>query len=65
MRLLELRGGNLDGDHVPDGATKSAVLLAIASATGILSLGTALRIVGISSARYHAWGRRKGLRARR
>ncbi len=54
VRLLKLRGGNLDGDRVPDGATKSAVLSAIASSTGILSLGTALRIVGISSARYLA-----------
>ena len=58
-RLLKLRGGNLDGDRVPDGAIKSAVLRAIASSTGILSLGTALRIVGISSARYHVWRRRE------
>ena len=55
VRLLKLRGGKLDGDRVPDGATKSVVLRAIASATGLLSLGTALKIVGISSARYHAW----------
>ena len=57
VRLLNLRGGKLDGDRVPDGASKSAVLRAIASATGLLSLGTALKIVGISSARYHAWRR--------
>ena len=43
MRLLKLRGGKLDGNRVPDGATKSAVLWAIASATGLLSLGTALK----------------------
>ena len=59
VRLLNLRGGKLDGDRLPDGAKKSAVLRAIASATGLLSLGTALQIVGISSARYHAWRRKE------
>ena len=59
VRLSKLRGGKLDGDRVPDGATKSAVLRAIASATGLLSLGTTLKIVGISSARYHAWRRKE------
>ncbi len=59
VRLLNLRGGNLDGDRVPDGASKSAVLRAITSTTGLLSLSTALQIIGISSARYHAWRRRE------
>ena len=57
VQLLNLRGGKLDGDRVPDGASKSAVLRAVASAAGLLSLSTALKIVGISSARYHAWRR--------
>ncbi len=56
---MNLRGGKLDGDRVPDGASKSAVLRAVASAAGLLSLSTALKIVGISSARYHAWRRRE------
>ena len=60
VRLLNLRGGNLDGDRIPDGASKSAVLRAITSTTGLLSLSTALQIIGISSARYHAWRRREG-----
>jgi hypothetical protein len=59
VRLLRLGGGNLDGDRVPDGASKSAVLRAIASATVLVSLGTALKIVGVSSARYHAWRRKE------
>ena len=59
VRLLTLRGGNLDGDRVPDGATKSSVLRAIASATVLLPLGTALKIVRVSSARYHAWRRKE------
>ncbi len=59
VRVLRLRGGKLDADRVPDGVSKSVVLRAIASASGVLSLSTALRIVGISSARYHAWRRRE------
>ena len=59
VRLLKLRGGKLDGDRVPDGASKSAVLRAITSTTGLLSLSTALQIIGVSSARYHAWRRRE------
>ena len=59
VRMLTLRGGKLDGNRIADGETKSAVLRAIASASGLLSLSTVLRIVGISSARYHAWRRRK------
>ncbi len=58
VRLLKLRGGKLDGARVPDGVSKSAVLRAIASATHRLTLGTVLKIVGISSARYHAWRRK-------
>ena len=59
VRVLRLRGGKFDADRVPDGETKSSVLRAIASATGLLSLSTVLRIVGISSARYHAWRRKE------
>ena len=59
VRVLKLRGGKLEGDRVPDGATKSTVLRAIASTSDLLSMGTTLRIVGISSARYHAWRRKE------
>ena len=59
VRVLRLRGGKFDADRVPDGVRKSAVLRAVTSASGVVSLGTALRIVGISSARYHAWRRRE------
>ncbi len=45
VRVLRFRRGKLDGDRLPDGETKSAVLRAIASATGLLSLSTVLRIV--------------------
>ena len=59
VRVLRLRGGKFDADRVPDGLTKSAVLRAITSASGVVSLGTALRIVGVSTARYHAWRRKE------
>ena len=59
VRLAKLRLAKLDGDRVPDAATKSVVLRAIASTTGLLSLGTALKIVGMSSARYHTWRRKE------
>jgi transposase InsO family protein len=59
VRLLSQRGGKLDGARLAEGHRKSAVVRAIASATGPLSLGTALQIVGISPARYHAWQRKE------
>ncbi len=59
MRLLKLRGGKIDSARLPEGVSKSAVLRAIASATHRLTLGTVLKIVGISSARYHAWRRKE------
>ena len=59
VRVLRFRRGKLDGDRLPDGETKSAVLRAIASATGLLSLSTVLRIVGVSTTRYHAWRRKE------
>ncbi len=59
VRLLNLRRGKLEADRVPDGQSKSAVLRAIASASGLLSLGTTLKIVGVSSGRYHAWRRKE------
>ena len=59
VRLLNVRGGKLDGDRVPDGASKSAILRAVASGSKLLALDTVLRIVGISSARYHAWRRKE------
>ena len=59
MRLLKLRGGKLTADRVPDGTSKSAILHAVASGSKLLALDTVLRIVGLSSARYHAWMRKE------
>ena len=54
VRLLKVRGGKLDADRLPDGAHKSTVLRAVASASRVLALSVVLRIVGLSSSRYHA-----------
>ena len=59
VRLLKIRGGNLSQDRLPNGIDKLAVLRAVASATRVLALSVALRIVGMSSSRYHAWLRKE------
>jgi len=59
VRLLKIRGGKLDADRLPDGTDKSAVLRAVASASRVLALAVVLRILGLSSSRYHAWMRKE------
>jgi len=59
VRLLAIHGGKLDGDRLPDGTDKSAVLRAVASASRVLALSVVLRIVGLSSSRYHGWQRKE------
>ncbi|MFC1611163.1 DDE-type integrase/transposase/recombinase [Myxococcota bacterium] len=59
VRLLRIRGGKLDAERLPDGAHKSTVLHAVASASRVLALSVVLRIVGLSSSRYHAWQRKE------
>ncbi len=55
--LVRLSGARLDGARLPDGDAKAKVLDAIARARGVLSLDVALRVLGLSPARYHAWRR--------
>ena len=59
MRLLKIRGGKLDTDRLPDASNKAAVLRAVTSAIRVLALSVVLRIVGLSSSRYHAWLRKE------
>jgi putative transposase len=59
VRLLRVRGGRLGRDRLPDGPDKAAVLRAVSSASKVLALTVALRIVGLSSSRYHAWLRKE------
>ena len=57
VRLLKIRGGKLDNNRLPDASSKSAVLRAVTSASRVLALSVVLRIVGLSSSRFHAWQR--------
>jgi hypothetical protein len=44
--------------HLPDGASKRSILDAVAHATKAIPLAVALRVLRLSSARYHDWSKR-------
>jgi putative transposase len=54
VRLFGLR---LDSQRVPSGEAKSRVLAAVERAKNRIPLATALRVLGLSASRYHAWRR--------
>ncbi|MHB8879172.1 MAG: transposase [Myxococcaceae bacterium] len=53
--LVKLLGARLDADRLPDGAAKRGVLDAISRATKSIPLAVALRVMGLTASRYHAW----------
>ncbi len=53
--LVRMRGARLTDDRLPEGADKQRALNALQRSTSVLRLDTALRVVGLSTARYHAW----------
>jgi transposase InsO family protein len=55
--LLKLSGFRLDEQRLPDGKAKSKVLRAVDRSKDSLPLTSALRLVRLSPARYHAWKR--------
>ena len=55
--LLKLSGFRLDEQRLPDGTAKARVLRAVDRCKDALSLKSALRLVRLSPARYHAWKR--------
>ena len=55
--LLKLSGFRLDEQRLPDGKAKARVLRAVDRCKDALSLKSALRMVRLSPARYHAWKR--------
>lgn len=61
VRILAsvLQAFDIDLGHrrLPDGASKSIVLRAVERAREVLRLRTALRIIGLSQARFHTWQR--------
>ena len=55
--LLRVSGFSLDNARLPTGAAKVTVLRAVARARNALPLGSILRVLGLSPARYRAWKR--------
>ena len=53
--LVRLSGARLDADRLPPGASKLKVLDAVRRATRGVPLAVALRVLGLSATRYHAW----------
>jgi len=53
--LLKLSGFRLDEQRLPDGTAKGRVLRAVDRCKDALSLKSALHLVRLSPARYHAW----------
>ena len=55
--LLKVFGVSLARRRVADGSKKKRLLRAIGRSSSVLTLGVALRILKLSSARYHSWKR--------
>ncbi len=55
VMLLKLSRFRLDEQRLPDGTAKARVLRAVDPCKHALPLKTALRLVRLSPARYHAW----------
>jgi len=55
--LLKLSGFRLDEQRLPEGTAKAKVLRAVDRCKDTLPLKSALRLVRLSPARYHAWKR--------
>ena len=53
--LVRLFGFRLDSQRVPSGESKSSILGAIERAKQRVPLAVALRVLGLSASRYHAW----------
>lgn len=55
LALLRVSGFSLEGSRVPDAAGKRRLLGAVARARRAMPLSAALRVLRLSSARYHLW----------
>ncbi len=55
--LLKVSGCTLANRRIADGAKKLRLLRAVGRSRNVLSLRNALRILGLSSTRYHSWKR--------
>jgi len=57
ITLFEILGIQLDGNRLADGKRKKKLLRAIGRARKHIALGVILKIIGLSSTRYHNWNR--------
>jgi putative transposase len=57
LLLIRLAGARLNETRLPAGADKQKVLTAIARARSTVPLAVALRVLGLSPTRFHAWNR--------
>jgi hypothetical protein len=57
VMLVKVTRTSLVRRRVPDGAKKERLLHAVDRSRDVLSLRTALRLLGLSSNRYHTWKR--------
>jgi putative transposase len=55
--LVRAVGLRLDEERLPSGSAKGTLLRAVARAVQVIPLSVALRLVGLSASRYHAWRR--------
>jgi hypothetical protein len=55
MVLVRAVGAKLDGKRLPEGKNKLAVTGAVQKSASAIPLKLALRVIGLTSARYHAW----------
>ena len=55
--LLKVSGSSLANRRIADGAKKRRLVRAVERSRNVLSLRGALRILGLSSTRYHSWKR--------
>jgi hypothetical protein len=57
LTMLRLSGFRIDVTRMPEGAQKQALLFAITTARVTLPLSSILKVLHLSSSRYHAWVR--------
>ncbi len=55
--LLKVSGFSLANARMPDGAGKASLIRAIDRSRSVLPLRAAMRVLGLSQSRYHAWKR--------
>ena len=57
LALVRVSGSRLTGDRLPDGGAKADILRAVEVARKALPVRSAVRVLGLSLCRYHAWRR--------